>query len=52
MGRKSLLVAVSVMLGGNQFGHQIFAGILVQLAALILHLQLQPFRDPTQGQVE
>lgn len=52
MARKSLLVAVSVMLGGNEFGHQIFCGILVQLAALILHLQLQPFRDYTQGQVE
>jgi len=52
MARKALLVAVSVLLGGNQYGHQIFAGILVQLAALVTHLQIQPFKDPTQGQVE
>lgn len=52
MLRKACLVGVSVMLGGNRFGHQIFLGILVLLTTLILHLTLEPFADQTQGWLE
>lgn len=52
MVRKLLLVAISIFLSSNKYGHQVYAGIWVLLVALVMHIYFRPLRDRLQGQLE